>query len=70
MQEDLKPCPFCGSPARFKERKCDIAKYAIGCSDSLCIIWLPNNVRKRELHTYATCWAEKEDAINAWNRRN
>ena len=65
----LLPCPFCGSEPRFIERKCDEAKYGVGCSNIECILFLPPDVRKRELHNYVTCYVDKSVLIKAWNRR-
>lgn len=67
--DELKQCPFCGSDAIMIERKCHKARYAIGCSNIACIVWLPKDARKRELHNYASCYVDKECAIKAWNRR-
>jgi len=69
MSADLLPCPFCGSSARFIERKCDKTKYGVGCSNDGCIIYLPEDVKLRELHNYVWVYADKQDMINGWNRR-
>ena len=65
----LLPCPFCGAKARFIERKCDQTKYGVGCSNIECILFLPPDVRKRELHNYVTCYVDRDTMIEAWNRR-
>jgi len=65
----LKPCPFCGSDPRLIERKCDKTRYAVGCSNPECIIWLPPDVRKRELHHYTWCFVHLDDLVMRWNRR-
>jgi hypothetical protein len=65
----LLNCPFCNSKPRLVERKCDEAKYGIGCSNIECILFLPPDVQKRELHNYVTCYVRKEDLIKCWNRR-
>lgn len=69
MSEKLKPCPFCGSPAVMIERKSGAGHYAIGCTRESCIIFLPPNAKKNELHNYAWCYSHKENAIAAWNTR-
>lgn len=66
---ELLPCPFCGSEPRFVERKHGFGRYAVGCSNIDCIIFLPENVKKRELHNYASCYAKIEYMVEAWNRR-
>lgn len=62
-------CPFCGSEPRLIERKCSNMKYGIGCSNTDCIIFLPEDVRKRELHNYVWCYVDKKELIKAWNNR-
>lgn len=66
---ELKPCPFCGGEPRYINRKCNVAAHAVGCSNNLCIIWLPEDAKLRELNYYASCYVKKEDMIEAWNRR-
>ena len=34
-----------------------------------CIIFLPPDVKKRELHNYTWCYVDKEDMIQRWERR-
>lgn len=65
----LLPCPFCGSEPRFIERKCDEAKYGVGCSNIECIIFLPHDVKKRELHNYVWCYVHKDQLVKQWNCR-
>ena len=65
----ILPCPFCGEKPRLWERKCDTAKYTIGCDNIMCFLWIPINVKLRELHNYASCYVHLEDLIDAWNRR-
>ena len=65
----IKPCPFCGSAPRVIERKCSPAHFGIGCTNIECIIFLPDDVKKRELHNYVWCWADKNEMIEKWNRR-
>jgi len=60
--EELKPCPFCGSKAIFKEHPYDVFKrgspmtYFVVCSNDECI-------RPR-----MSFWSNKK-AIDAWNLR-
>ena len=65
----LKPCPFCGGKARLWTRKCDKAGYTIGCNNIECFLWIPDDVKLRNLHYYAPCYVYKEDLIKAWNFR-
>ena len=67
--DNVLPCPFCGSKPFMVERKCDKTKYGIGCSNIECILFLPLDVRKRELHNYVTCYVHKDELIKCWNRR-
>ena len=60
MRLDLKPCPFCGSPAQYSDfdsgwdgkRLCDL-----GCSNSFC------------LPSAYICEVPPEEAIPAWQNR-
>ena len=61
----LKNCPFCGKKPKVWIRKCSDAKYAIGCTNPLCFLWIPKDVRLRELHNYATCYSEKKYLLEA-----
>lgn len=65
----LEPCPYCGGEPRLWVRKCSKLKYAVGCDDPLCFNWIPKNVRLRELHNYAICFAKMSDLIETWNMR-
>ena len=54
----LKPCPFCGSPAKldkFDNGECEM--YEVRCQNAQC---------KAE----TTTSNKAEDVIDAWNRRN
>ena len=68
---EILPCPFCGSKPFLVERKCEKYKtnYGIGCSNIDCILFLPPDVRKRELHNYVMCYVHKHRMLDAWNRR-
>ena len=66
----LKPCPFCGSKARQISRGKQFGCcHAVGCSNAHCIIWLPDDVLKKDLHNYAFVWVEESDMVEAWNKR-
>lgn len=56
---DLKPCPFCGSPAELREthRVPTGYNYTPRCTVTSCAGRL------------SKLWMNKEDAISAWNRR-
>jgi hypothetical protein len=65
----LLPCPFCGAEPLMIERKCDRTKFGVGCSNIECILYLPPDVRKRELHNHVRCYVDKDKMVTAWNRR-
>jgi hypothetical protein len=69
VKKEFKSCPFCGCEPRFIERKCDKTKYGIGCSNMDCIIWVPEDVHKRELHNYVICFVDKDEMTHKWNKR-
>ena len=59
MNNELKPCPFCGSTPRISENKLDYCHilYGIGCFGNAH-------------HTAEVGWFPSEDeAIEYWNRR-
>ena len=80
MREQLKPCPFCGSPAhiewaklRFKKGRVKAKRhkstnlfYNIGCSDPDCILYSTKQQQKLLFQVSA-------DGLNTmvrrWNRR-
>lgn len=66
----LLPCPFCRSKPTLIERKCSKTKFAVGCSNIECIIYLPSDVNKRNLHNYAWAYVDKRELIKAWNKRS
>ena len=53
---ELEPCPFCGTEAEFCSDGSD--NWGVKCKDSWCIA---NDIEP--------CFASKELAIEAWNRR-
>ena len=81
MQEDLKPCPFCGSEAvinktrvrikNYGEKKISSKRskknfYTIGCSDPECIL----TARGGRVSLLFTVSPEgREYMIRRWNRR-
>ena len=65
----IKPCPFCGEQPKLWERKGNKGNYTLGCNDINCFLWIPEDVRLRELHNYAPCYYEKKELIEAWNKR-
>lgn len=77
---ELKPCPFCGLPAQFYQRSCDIDRdrdavilwFYVGCV--LCNIFPPESDGKLVLNLTKTgelnvLIDDREKAQNAWNRR-
>lgn len=62
MNEELKPCPFCGGKAAVavvsEYSDCAGWRYVV-CTNVECL------VRPQTLH----CYEEKADAVKAWNRR-
>ena len=62
MSEELKPCPFCGSPATYTDGE-DAAQneiFVIGCKQKGCVAYM------RDIGNY---FYTLENAIHAWNRR-
>lgn len=67
--QKIKNCPYCGSKPRIITRKCDKARFAIGCTNVDCREWLPEDAMLRYLHNYTTCYVRYECMIECWNRR-
>ena len=67
--ERLKLCPFCGKKPRVWFRQNFLTHFAIGCDTSTCMMWIPKDIKRSELHTYATCFRDKKHAIECWNAR-
>lgn len=65
----LKPCPFCRNKPRYRKRKRYKTKHGVGCSDIDCIIWLPKDVKLRNLHHYVSVYVKYKDMEKAWNTR-
>lgn len=79
-ENELKPCPFCGSEAHIEETRVRIRRgrakgrrtmktnlmYVIGCSDPDCILHLTKNECKL-LFTASTYGLDT--MIRRWNRR-
>ena len=65
----IKPCPFCGSKPLILSSKMHGGGYVIGCSNLECIIYLPDDAMKSELHNYGWCYKRKDEMIKDWNRR-
>ena len=65
QESRIKPCPFCGSPARIKEEEQDFScrstkiYYDIWCTNKECYL------------SEGACWSfdTPEEAINKWNER-
>ena len=57
MNDDLKPCPFCGDKYISISRKG--YGVSVGCNSAGCF----------GCHVYSREFESKEKAINAWNRR-
>lgn len=60
MMSDLKPCPFCGSfpTIEIHEDLYKRKKYGIECINEDC-----------EIQPMTARYADKEECIEAWNRR-
>lgn len=61
---DLKPCPFCGGIAHVMRLKWSASeRYFVVCGNSLgrCIA--------SEHNTFGRFYVNKNDAVDAWNRR-
>ena len=56
-EEQLKPCPFCGSNARIKN---GFGWWWVGCANS-------RDKCKVTCHTYQ--YESPEEAVEAWNKR-
>ena len=63
MQQELKPCPFCGSKGYIKQDEDHHGKfYTLGCSNESC---MANTI----LYTMPEDELKLEEAINQWNTR-
>jgi Lar family restriction alleviation protein len=62
FDDQLLPCPFCGSSAELWQRKEGAGNFskAVTCGDNECEMYMSTN----EFHK-----ATKKQAIAAWNRR-
>ena len=64
MTNDLKPCPFCGNAAHIQRLKWSASpRYFVVCGNASgrCIA--------SEHNTFGRFFANRNDAIDAWNRR-
>ena len=59
MNEELKPCPFCGGGAVIEKSVAYPDRFHIGCADVSCAGTAKNGV----------LWSSSDAAIEAWNRR-
>ena len=80
MNEELKPCPFCGSPAHIEKTRVRMHKgkvkgrrtkktnlaYVIGCSDPDCILYSTKQYSKL---MFAVSRDGLDVMIRRWNRR-
>lgn len=75
LVSQLKPCPFCGSPARVLKvqaaltggEKIDVT--GLGCSDPDCILFADIDSRVVRLMFRATTEEAVRTLIRGWNRR-
>lgn len=63
-EQEVRPCPFCGSPAEYEQDPFDADKdtpvvQTVGCKNEDCIGYMPRKF-----------FATKRDARAAWNRRD
>jgi len=65
MENDLKPCPFCGKPVNIYYSSETKGYYAVHKDEqkSDCIMLMPASING---HRMLLCL---QDAYNAWNRR-
>ena len=69
-QSELKSCPFCGNEGHLLEWKRGKLRYVIGCTNPMCVFFLPFDVKWKERMNYTSgVWRIKEELIKAWNRR-
>lgn len=62
--EKLKPCPFCGRTAHVMELKSSTKpRYYVGCANSRY------NCIASSHWVFGMFYNDKQEAINAWNRR-
>ena len=80
MSRELKPCPFCGSPAHIEKTKVWIRKgkvkgrrtkktnlaYVIGCSDPDCILY---STKQQSKLMFTVSRYGLDVMIRRWNRR-
>lgn len=64
-EEDLKPCPFCGSSAKLKEHYMNLKEsspiyFCVSC----------DNLKEPECPRPTTPYNTKKKAIENWNRRS
>lgn len=73
MDEELKPCPFCGGKAKVKATKKEHIGFTIWCACESCecgartVGFCPDT--NREDNTLENIERCKKKAIKAWNRR-
>lgn len=60
MENDLKPCPFCGGEARTGYAINDYNRWGVECTKCGAVV---------EVATWLGVFDIEENAIKAWNRR-
>jgi hypothetical protein len=62
--QGLKPCPFCGGMAGVKQLKQSVtARYFVVCFNG------KNRCIANEHNVFGHFYVNRDDAVNAWNRR-
>ena len=75
LESQLKPCPFCGSPARVLQVQAElkggekIDVIGLGCSDPDCILFADIDSRAVRLMFRAAKEEAARDLVRRWNRR-
>ncbi len=64
MSEELKPCPFCGSPAYYDWGGDAGTSKQLGCPDDNCAGHMVFNIWHTDIGT-----KHEQQAIKAWNTR-
>lgn len=75
LESELKPCPFCGSPARVLQMQAElkggekIEVIGLGCSDPDCILFADIDSRTVRLMFRAVKEEFVFEMVRRWNRR-